>query len=130
MEPSVYSKDSLYISHIKDISFRCSQCPYIPLIQINQNKNNGFEIETLCRNKHKNNFMIESFIEKACVYNLNSVICSSHSLPNELQDMRYNAAEKFRNDSIEQVKEERNKIIEEYPEIFVNFFFHSSIIYY
>ena len=74
--------------------------------------------------------MIESFIEKACVYNLNSVICSSHSLPNELQDMRYNAAEKFRNDSIEQVKEERNKIIEEYPEIFVNFFFHSSIIYY
>ena len=35
------------------------------------------------------------------------------SLPKELQDMRYDAAEKYRNDSIEQVKEERNKIIEE-----------------
>ena len=28
------------------------------------------------------------------------------SLPKELQDMRYDAAEKYRNDSIEQVKEE------------------------
>ena len=86
MESSVYSKDSLYISHIKDISFRCSQCPYIPLIQINQNKNNGFEIETLCRNKHKNNCLIESFIEKACVYNLNSVICSSCNLTNNEEE--------------------------------------------
>ena len=35
------------------------------------------------------------------------------SLPKELQDMRYDAYEKYRNDSIEQVKEERNKIIQE-----------------
>ena len=35
------------------------------------------------------------------------------SLPKDLQDMRYEANEKFRNDSIDQVKEERSKIIEE-----------------
>ena len=35
------------------------------------------------------------------------------SLPKDLQEMRYEAAEKFRNDSIDQVKEERGKIIEE-----------------
>ena len=59
----------------QDITYRCSKCQYIPLINIIKD-GDEYKIKTKCRNNHNEILSIQSFLEKNQNYNINNIKCS------------------------------------------------------
>ncbi len=68
-----FSQQSVFNS--PDITYRCSKCQYIPLINIIKD-GDEYKIKTKCRNNHNEILSIQSFLEKNQNYNLNNIKCS------------------------------------------------------
>ena len=73
-------KNELYFSqqsviNSQDITYRCSKCQYIPLINIIKD-GDEYKIKTKCRNNHNEILSIQSFLEKNQNYDLNNIKCS------------------------------------------------------
>ena len=73
-------KNELYFSqqsviNSQDITYRCSKCQYIPLINIIKD-GDEYKIKTKCRNNHNEILSIQSFLEKNQNYNINNIKCS------------------------------------------------------
>ena len=68
-----FSQSSIIKS--QDITYRCNQCHYIPLINIIKD-GDEYKIKTKCRNNHNEILSIQSFLEKNQNYNINNIKCS------------------------------------------------------
>ena len=68
--------DALKILNIDGQNSRCSECLYIPFIGV-KNVNGKAVVETLCRNKHKQEIEIKEFMEQSQLNVFQKIICTT-----------------------------------------------------